>query len=461
MAYEQIFGREDIGGTGASFSNTDLTTPGKKKPVKVKEEPVTPVQTITKNSPEFFKPSYAQSYKAGQVMSTISQDLDGNHFDPIPYEALDEVVISNKPQNPVAGPQTQEQATDYGADTSYKYAPRFNRTEFTKEQAKKHEERRQSSIISGYKDIGAFKSHEDIPGMKLKRYYNNHSASKFDYIQNIRNDYLKPEFQPTSNFLGGVKQDQYIDLSQGQSQVDFQSLVQDPAGQTFLNRYNDPVTRRLLREQSNLSNMDIDNMLIKALQTTTTHKNEEETLKMKADGYSAEAYSNTPRSIHQKQIPQDLTGKITMGKDVGEAIHNHEYAHISGFDVTQGKYLKKLMGSAYQQRKKNPEWLETPKTSFFHPLNDPETTEYINRDHEMYGNFVEFREELGLKPGEQIDMETLKRKVEEKNLYSDDFYKFYAPKNVLNALNKVGSVNKNKQIPFSQRFKRNRDSALS
>ena len=128
MAYEQIFGRENIGGTGASFSNTDLTNPGKKKPVKVKEESVTPVQTITKNSPEFFKPSYAQSYKAGHVMPTVSQDLDGNHFDPIPYEALDEVVISNKPQNPVvAGPKTQEQATDYGADTSYKYAPRFNR----------------------------------------------------------------------------------------------------------------------------------------------------------------------------------------------------------------------------------------------------------------------------------------------------------------------------------------------
>jgi hypothetical protein len=461
MAYKQIFGRESIGGTGAFFSNTDLTNPEKKKPVKVKEESVAPVQTITKNSSEFFKPSYAQSYKAGHVMPTISQDLDGNNFDPIPYEALDEVVISNKPQNNVVvGPKTQEQATDYGADTSYKYAPRFNRTELTKEQAKKHEKRRRDIISSGYKDIGAFESHEDIPGMKLKRYYDDWSKSDFDYIQNARNQHLKPEFQSTPSMFNNFKS-QEIDLSQGPSQVDFQSLVQDPAGQTFLNRYNDPVTRKLLMEQSGLSNMDIDNMLIKALQTTTTHENEEETSKMKAAGYIAQAYSNTPRSIHQEQKPQDLTGKIQMGKDVGEAVHNHEYAHISGFDVTQGKYLKQLVGSAYQQRKNNPEWIKTPKTSLFHPLNDPETTEYINRDHEMYGNFVQFREGLGLKPGEQIDMETLKRKVEEKNLYSDDFYKFYAPKNVLNALNKVGDAGNNQQTPFTQRFKRNRDSALS
>ena len=300
--------------------------------------------------------------------------------------------------------------------------------------------------------------------MKLTRYYDSWRNTKNDYIQNTRNQHLKPEFQPTNNFIGGVKKNQYIDVSQGQSQVDFQSLVQDPAGQTFLNRYNDPVTRKLLMEQSGLSNMDIDNMLIKALQATTTHENEEVTKQMRADGYHAQAYSNTPRSIHQEQKPQDLTGKIQMGKDIGEPVHNHEYSHISGFDVTQGKYLKKLVGSVYNQRKNNPEWLDptaTPQTSMFHPVNDPETTEYINRNHEMYGNFVEFREELGLKPGEQIDMETLKRMVEEKNLYSDDFYRYIAPKNALNALNKVGSVNKNKQIPFSQRFKRNRDSALS
>tara|TARA_R100000541_G_scaffold15571_1_gene24913 strand:+ start:329 stop:1711 length:1383 start_codon:yes stop_codon:yes gene_type:complete len=460
MAYKQIFGRENVGGTGASFSNTDLTNPVKKKPVKVKEESVTPVQTITKNSKEFFKPSYKENYEAGNVESVATQDLYGNEIEPTITMGLDEVVLSNKKQNPVVGPKTQEQATDYGADTSYKYAPRFNRTEFTKEQAKKHQARRQGAFDYGYKDPGPFISHEDIPGMKLTRYFDSWTKSKNDYIQNTRNQHLKPEFQSYPSMFNNFKS-QEIDVSQGQSQVDFQSLVQDPAGQTFLNRYNDPVTRKLLREQSGLSNMDIDNMIIKALQATTTHENEEVTKKMKAGGYHAQAYSNTPRSIHQEQKPQDLTGKIQMGKDVGEPVHNHEYSHISGFDVTQGKYLKKLVGSAYNQRKNNPEWLETPQKSIFHPVNNPDTTEYMNRDHELYGNFVEFREELGLKPGEQIDMETLKRMVEEKNLYSDHFYKFVAPKNALNALNKVGSVNKNEQIPFSQRFKRNRDSALS
>lgn len=424
MAYEQIFGRENIGGTGASFSNTDLTNPGKKKPVKVKEESVTPVQTITKNSPEFFKPSYAQSYKAGHVMPTVSQDIDGNHFDPIPYEALDEVVISNKPQNPVvAGPKTQGQATDYGADTSYKYN------------------------IDYSKSLGH--TMRPIKPNSMRILGNGGYYGYDKYIPNARNQHLKPEFQSYPSFLNNF-QSQEIDVSQGQSQVDFQSLVQNDTSQRFLDVYNDPITRNKIMEQSGLSSMDIDNMIISGLTATQTNTPHIDKLR------------KTSSSMNIGGTYDSTKHHIEIAGDAGDApTEVHERAHASGFDLTQGKYLKNLIGSVWQQGHGENEYEINPITYY------PKGAEYLNQNSEMYGNLVTLREKLGLNPGEKIkDVKTLKERMDKipgkkNNTHKSTFNLFINDENTLKALNTMGSVNKNKQIPFSQRFKRNRDSALS
>ena len=420
MAYKQIFGRESIGGTGAFFSNTDLTNPEKKKPVKVKEESVAPVQTITKNSSEFFKPSYAQSYKAGHVMPTISQDLDGNNFDPIPYEALDEVAISNKPQNPVVGPQTKAQATDYGNDTSYKYTTDYSKT------------------------LGGT-ARQIKPGMRILGEDGYYGLDR--YIPNVRNQHLKPEFQSTPSMFNNFKS-QEIDLSQGQSQVDFQSLVKDEGGQKFLDVYNNPITRQKLRTQSNLSNMDIDNMIISGLNATKSVSPD------RNDG-------NSQMNINGTYDVQDHHIDIREGHE-NSPTEVHERGHASGFDLTQGKYLKGLIGSVYKQNEgEDFNEHEIPVTKYY-----PSGAEYLNRDSEMYGNLVTLREKLNMKPGEKIkDLETLKKRIDampsDGETHKSTFDLFINRKNVLKALNTVGDAGNNQQIPFTQRFKRNRDSALS
>ena len=41
--------------------------------------------------------------------------------------------------------------------------------------------------------------------------------------------------------------------------IDFQSQVKGEGSQKFLDRYNDPTTRKMMKDQTGLSDEDIDN----------------------------------------------------------------------------------------------------------------------------------------------------------------------------------------------------------
>ena len=57
--------------------------------------------------------------------------------------------------------------------------------------------------------------------------------------------------------------------------------------------------------------------------------------------------------------------------------------------------------------------------------------------HEAYGNFVEFREKIGLKPGEQITVEELKKRVKKAGATMENFYRAFNDENIVKALNTI------------------------
>jgi len=117
---------------------------------------------------------------------------------------------------------------------------------------------------------------------------------------------------------------------------------------------------------------------------------------------------------------------IKMSIDAPQSKETHERVHSSNFDAAQGDNLMDILGNPFDQEGR----------SFMKKVS-PETVRYLKKPHEAYGNFAEFREKLGLKPGEQIDEKELKKRVKDKKLEAENFYRVFNDKNITEALNKI------------------------
>ena len=113
-------------------------------------------------------------------------------------------------------------------------------------------------------------------------------------------------------------------------------------------------------------------------------------------------------------------------------VESHERVHASGFDSVMGKPLTDILGNAFHQKTKS--WMKK---------NSPDVLRYMNQPHEAYGNFVEFRSALGLKPGEQVTPQQVKKLVEEKGLGMENFYMTYDLDKIVKALNTIAYQNNN------------------
>lgn len=216
-------------------------------------------------------------------------------------------------------------------------------------------------------------------------------ASETREVPDVRNNYM------LENYVSTIPT----------KQVNFKSAIKNKSASQFLNRYNDPWTRQKLQEQSGLTNYDVDNMILQGLSPSIEQGN--------TSGSKGEYDS--------------VTNKILMNTP-DAAVETHERVHASNFDAAQGEYLQNVLGNPFQQEGKN-------------TFNN--VKKYMQKPHEAYGNFVEFREKIGLKPGEQITPEELKKRVEKNNLLNENFYKVYNDKNITKALNTVASDNDNLQ----------------
>ena len=193
--------------------------------------------------------------------------------------------------------------------------------------------------------------------------------------------------------------------------VDFKSRNTGAGTDAFLNRYNDPITRQRLKDQAGLSESDIDNMILKGMGA-------EKQVGGNSKGSKA-SYAND---------------KIFMGEKYQDnvPVESHERVHASNIDAAMGLPLAKILGNAFHQEGKS-----------FLKKNSPETLNYLNQPHEAYGNFNEFRESLGMKPGEQIDKARLKKLVKEKGLGMENFYRAYNDDKIVEALNTIAFQDNN------------------
>ena len=220
-------------------------------------------------------------------------------------------------------------------------------------------------------------------------------------VPNVRDKYRTQQYPLKNPILGNV---------------DFKPLVNE-GSQSFFDRYNDPVTREKMKSQAGVSDEDIDNMIIKGLSA-----------KKQIGG----------NPIGTKGSQSD--GKIYIGKDYvnDKSVETHERIHDSGFDAAMGLPVMKVLGNAFMQEGK--EWMKN---------NDPSVVEYMNQPHEAYGNFAEFRENVGIKPGQKIDKNQLEKLVKKKGLGMDNFYKTFNTDNIVKALNTIASSSDNKQKPWA------------
>jgi len=140
-------------------------------------------------------------------------------------------------------------------------------------------------------------------------------------------------------------------------------------------------------------------------------------------------------AIYTPEYNQKYFGK-TRNVDTGEILYNnqytnketqsmlgHELGHASNLDSVLGKSLMRILGDPHAQTKNT-----------FNRVKD-----YLARPEESYGNFHEFRLNLGLKPGQTINEQQLEKLVEEKGQYQNMFYNTYDNAKIVKAINTIAS----------------------
>ena len=242
-------------------------------------------------------------------------------------------------------------------------------------------------------------------------------------IQNQREQYLK--------------YDNLVEKKPKQS-VDFDSLISDDIhkwddkdqkskvtksgkgeAKAFLNRYNDPITRKRMKKQIGVSDADIDNMIIKGLKAE------------KHDG--GNQVGSNADTWTTGGVDQIFFGKKHLHN---EATETHERIHQAKFDEPMGIALQKVLGNANDQKR----FGTTRDGKGYTPQS---TRTYLNRPGETYGNFAGFREELGMKPGEQIDAKRMRKIIKEKKIESN-FSNVYDDDKIVKALNTIASTDTKK-----------------
>ena len=189
------------------------------------------------------------------------------------------------------------------------------------------------------------------------------------------------------------------------------------AAKAFVEHYNHPITRQRLKEQiPGIDDERIDNMLIKGLKAEK----------------------------HSGGIPDNADGAYGSfgGKDKiffrESHLHNkstdlHERVHASKMDDPLGVKLQEILGTDAGP---------IGRDGGYNPI---ETRRYLNKPGETYGNFAGFRQELGMKPGEQIDEKRMRQIMKDKKIESN-FSNTYDDAKIVKALNTMASTDTKKDM---------------
>jgi hypothetical protein len=236
---------------------------------------------------------------------------------------------------------------------------------------------------------------------KVSKHHRNGNKMKVDDIRDQHIEFKSP-------LMGGEGEE-----------VNWNKFSGTSGAKQLLNRYNDQWTRSNLKKQTGLSDYDIDNLLLRGLT---------------ADKQKPGGVSEGVKAIYDKDKHEIRTRNEFKDDD---SVETHERLHASGIDALQGQRLVDILGNSFQQKDKK----------FLKDMH-PEVARYLNKPHEAYGNFAEFREKLGLKPGQQITKEELTNLVKKKGFDRENFYRAFDDDKIAKALNTIAEVDNKKETEY-------------
>lgn len=192
--------------------------------------------------------------------------------------------------------------------------------------------------------------------------------------------------------------------------------VEQAATNEFVDWYTNPETLKRFESNTGIPGNRLQDFVGKALRTPMRPAKEDDVLSVDDNAQYRDAF-------WQDQNYRDLnksTGEILYHDNLGATTKNvlsHELSHASNIDELLGPKLKSILGNAE------------------HVFSNEKA--YLNRPTETYGNFHEFRKNLGLKPGQKIDKPTLQKLVKKKNLGNERFYRAYDSDKITKAINTI------------------------
>lgn len=184
--------------------------------------------------------------------------------------------------------------------------------------------------------------------------------------------------------------------------------VEKNATTNFVNWYSDPKTKAKI-EKAGWDPSRTTDIIAKGLRTPIKQYNESEVHKVPMGSQSNAEY-RSPYTIRQTgDDTHPNSGYITYRQQSTPSqtqnVLGHELTHASGFDNILAPSLYRALGEKLPEKNHS-------------GLN------YMSRPEEVYGNFHEMRLNLGLKPGEKVDIESLKRRVKETNIPNNFWQNF-------------------------------------
>ena len=182
--------------------------------------------------------------------------------------------------------------------------------------------------------------------------------------------------------------------------------LQQDATNDFVDWYSDPETKKRFAKNTGMDPARLQDFVGKALRTPMKEYDSAKVNDYPLDS-NAEAVFRSPyynESVGDKSYPKtgyimhrpqagDIPELSSYATNMSSAIQ-HELAHASGLDNVLGNALFRAMG-------------KKPVTK-----DQKGNLSYMDRPEELYGHFHEFRTSLGLKPGQKVTREELKKKVE-------------------------------------------------
>lgn len=189
--------------------------------------------------------------------------------------------------------------------------------------------------------------------------------------------------------------------------------IEQQATNDFVDWYQHPETLKRFGENTGMDPARLKDFVGKALRTPIRPAKEDDYLDPKDN---AQWRSPFWQDQNYRTLNKD-TGEIIYDSNATPNIIQHELGHASNLDELLGPKLMSILGK--------------PSNVF------REEKAYIGRPTEAYGNFHQFRTNLGLKPGQKIDKATLENLAKKKKLEGEMFYRAYSPDKIVKAINTI------------------------